>query len=108
MIKKCMMKDNLLLPKDLLGLSKIKSKNISLQFQNIYIYIDKLYDIVDKYDNTYHRTIKMKSTVVKTIIYTEENNDKISNLKLVNTYECQNIKTFLQKVTLQLGQKKLL
>ena len=24
------------------------------------VYIDKLYDIVDEYNNTYHRTIKMK------------------------------------------------
>ena len=24
------------------------------------VYIDELYDIVNKYNNTYHRTIKMK------------------------------------------------
>ena len=29
------------------------------------IYNDKLYEIVDKYDKTYHRTIKMKSADVK-------------------------------------------
>ena len=29
------------------------------------VYIDKLDDIVNKYDNTYRRTIKMKSTDVK-------------------------------------------
>ena len=29
------------------------------------VYIDKLYDIVDEYKNTYHRTIKMKPIGVK-------------------------------------------
>ena len=29
------------------------------------VYIDKLNDIVDKYNNTYHTTIKMKPTDVK-------------------------------------------
>ena len=29
------------------------------------VYIDKLDDIVNKYNNTYHRTIKMKSVDVK-------------------------------------------
>ena len=29
------------------------------------VYIDKLYDIVNKYDNTYHGTIKMKPVDVK-------------------------------------------
>ena len=29
------------------------------------VYIDKLDDIVDEYNNTYHRTIKMKPTDVK-------------------------------------------
>ena len=29
------------------------------------VYIDKLYDIVDEYNNAYHRTIKMKPVDVK-------------------------------------------
>ena len=29
------------------------------------VYIDKLNDIVDEYNNTYHRTIKMKPVNVK-------------------------------------------
>ena len=29
------------------------------------VYIDKLYDIVNKYNNTYHRTTKMKPVDVK-------------------------------------------
>ena len=40
------------------------------------VYIDKLDDIVNKYNNTYHRTIKMKPVDVKPIIYIDlkENN----------------------------------
>ena len=33
------------------------------------VYIDKLDDIVDQYNNTYHRTIKMKPIGVKDNIY---------------------------------------
>ena len=33
------------------------------------VYIDKLDDIVNKYNNTYHRTIKMKSVDVKSSTY---------------------------------------
>ena len=40
-------------------------------------YIDKLDDIVNKYNNTYHRTIKMKSVDVK-------NNAYIDSSKKVN------------------------
>ena len=43
------------------------------------VYIDKLDDIVDKYNNTYHTTIKMKPTDVKDNTYT--NADKEINNK---------------------------
>ena len=33
------------------------------------VYIDKLDDIVNEYNNTYHRTIKMKHTEVKDNTY---------------------------------------
>ena len=33
------------------------------------VYIDKLYDIVNKYQNTYHSTIKIKSVNVKSSTY---------------------------------------
>ena len=49
------------------------------------VYIDKLYDIVDKYNNTYHRTIKMKPVDVKdkTYIHSEkEVNDKDPKFKV--------------------------
>ena len=75
------------------------------------MYIDKLDDIVSKYNNTYHRTIKMKPidvsqthilTLVKKLMI------KILNLKLVILLEYQNIKTFLQKAMFQIGPKKFL
>ena len=68
-------------------------------------------DIVDKYNNTVHRTIKMKPIEVMDDYYAEYNkiaNKKILNLKLVIMLEFLNIKTFLLKDILQIGQKKFL
>ena len=73
-------------------------------------------DIVNKYDNTVHRTIKMKPIDVTDDYYAEYNensmelhsNKKILNLKLVTMLEFQNIKTFLLKDIPQIGQKKFL
>ena len=73
------------------------------------VYVDKLDDIVNKYNNTYHSTIKMKPVDVKSKIYIDPSkkiNDKDLDLKLVILLEYQNIKIFLQKVTLQIGLKK--
>ena len=73
------------------------------------VYIDKLDDIVNKYSNTYHRTIKMKPVDVKSNRYINSSKEimiKILNLKLVILLEYQNIKTFLQM--LQIGLKKFL
>ena len=50
------------------------------------MYIDKLDDIVDEYNNTYHTTIKMKPIDVKdnnTLILAKKLIIKILNLKLV-------------------------
>ena len=50
------------------------------------VYIDKLDDIVNEYNNTYHRTVKMKPIDVKDNTYInidKEVNDKILNLKSV-------------------------
>ena len=76
------------------------------------VYIDKLDDIINKYNNKYHRKVKMKPvdaknqahilTLVKKLIM------KILNLKLVILLEYQNIKTFLQKAMFQIGLKKFL
>ena len=52
------------------------------------MYIDKLYEIVNKCNNTYHSTIKMKSVDVKNSRYNDigekkKNNDKDSKFKVV-------------------------
>ena len=49
------------------------------------VYIDKLDDIVNEYNNTYHRTIKIKPVDVKdnTYILKKKLMIKIQNLKLV-------------------------
>ena len=52
------------------------------------VYIDKLDDTVNEYNNTYHRTIKMKPADVKDntyINFKKEVNDKDPNLKSVIT-----------------------
>ena len=52
------------------------------------VYIDKLDDIFNKYDNTYHRTIKMKPVDVKSNTYinsSKEINDKDPKFKIGDT-----------------------
>ena len=75
------------------------------------VYIDKLDDIVNGNNNTYHRTIKMKLIDVKAIhilILINKLMIKSLNLKLVIMQEFQNTKTFLLNVILQIGMKKFL
>ena len=75
------------------------------------VYIDKLDDIVNEYNNTCHSKIKMKPidvnqahilTLVKKLMI------KILNLKLIILLQYQNIKTFLQKAMFQIGLKRFL
>ena len=50
------------------------------------VYIDVLNDIVNRYNNTVHRTIKMKPIDVtgnSYVEYNEDSNKKILNLKLM-------------------------
>ena len=50
------------------------------------IYIDELDDIVNKYNNTIHKTIKMKPIDVTNdsyVKYNEEFNKKVLNFKLM-------------------------
>ena len=57
------------------------------------VYIDKLDDIVHKYNNIYHRTIKMKPIDVKDNTYInidKEVNDKDPKFKVGD--QCKNIK----------------
>ena len=68
------MKENLLLLKDSLEPEKNKTyKYITLVSQNVHT--DKLDDIVDKYNNTYHSTIKMKPADVKSSTYIDPNKE---------------------------------
>ena len=76
------------------------------------VYFDVLDDIVNKYNNTVHRSIKMKPIDVISDSYAEYNQDskkkKNTNLKLVIMLGFQNTKTFLLKDPFKIGQKFLL
>ena len=71
------------------------------------VYIDKLDDIIDKYNNAYHRTVKIKPIDKKSGIYFNfgvENIDKGPEFDVGDYVR----NTFLQKVALQIGLKKSL
>ena len=75
------------------------------------IYIDKSNDIINKYNNKYHNTIKTKPVDVKPstcINSSKEIIEKDPKFKLVIPLEYQNIKTYLQKAMFQIGLKKFL
>ena len=75
------------------------------------VYFDVLDDIVNKYNNAVHKTIRMKPIDVTSDSYAEYNEDsnkKVLNSKLVIMFEFQNTKTFLLKDILQIDQKKFL
>ena len=65
------------------------------------VYINKLDDIINKYNNTYHRAIKIKPIDVKDVTHVdfikefdEEYLKLMINLKLVVMSEFQNTKYF--------------
>ena len=65
------------------------------------VYIDKLDGIVNKCNNTNHRTIKMKPVDVKPskyIDFNKENNKEGLDLKLVILLEYQNKKYFCKRL----------
>ena len=75
------------------------------------VYFDVLDDIVDKYNNTVHKTIKMKPVDVTDAFMLNKMKvliKKVLNLKLVTMLEFQNMKTFLLRDILQICQKKFL
>ena len=93
---------------------KILKKKIYKYMTSKNEYIDKLDNIVNKYNNTYYNTIKMKPVDVKSSTYIDfifyilkKIIRKILNWKLVIMLEYQNIKTFLAKVMFLIGLKKL-
>ena len=64
------------------------------------MYIDKLGDIVNKYDNTYHSTIKMKPADVKSNAYIESSkqvNDKNSKFKIDDIVRISKYKNIFAK-----------
>ena len=69
------------------------------------VYINKLDDIVNEYNNTYHTTIKMKPIDVKDNTYI--NTSKNINCKDPK-FKVQNTKTFLLKCIYLIGAKKYL
>ena len=69
------MKDNLLFLKDLLKPERKKFTYTCLQYSTKSAYIDKLDDVVDKYNIIYHRTIKMMPVNVKSSAYIDLNKE---------------------------------
>ena len=68
-----------------------------------------LNDIVNKYNNTVHKTIKMKPIDDANDSYSEYNEDfnkTDPKFKVGTMLEFQNTKTFSLKDMLQIGQKK--
>ena len=64
------------------------------------VYIDKLDDIVNKYNNTYHRTIKMKPVDIKPstyIDYSKEINDEDPKFKIGDIVKISKYKNFFAK-----------
>ena len=64
------------------------------------VYIDKLDDIVNKYNNTYHSTIKMKPVDVKSNTYidsSKEINNKDPKFKIRNIVRISKHKNILTK-----------
>ena len=77
--------------------------------ENVYIY--KLYDIIKEYNNTYHKTIKMKPIDVKDnthIDFEKEVDNKDPKFKVGDYVRILTIKIFLLKGTCQIGLKKFL
>ena len=64
------------------------------------VYIDKLDDIVNKYNNKYHSTIKMKPVDIKSNTYIDSNkeiNDQHPKFKIVDTLIISKYKNIFAK-----------
>ena len=64
-------------------------------------YINKLDDIVNKYNNTYHNTIKMRPVDIKSNTYIEINkeiHDQNRKFKIVDNVRISKYKNFFAKV----------
>ena len=75
------------------------------------VYIDKLDDIVNEYNNTYHRTIKMKPVDVKDntyIDFKEETNDKDPKFKVGDHVRISKYKNIFAKIYIPNWSEKFL
>ena len=75
------------------------------------VYIDKLDGIVGEYNNTYHRTIKIKAADVKDNTYIDfkkEVNDKDPKFKVGDHVRISKYKNIFAKVIRRTGLKKFL
>ena len=75
------------------------------------VYFDGLDDIVDKYNNTVHRTIKMKPINVTSHSYAEYNedsNEKDPKYKVGNYVRISKYKNIFAKGSIKIGQMKFL
>ena len=75
------------------------------------VYIEKLDDIVKKYNNTYHTSIKMKPVDVKDNTYIDfkkEVNDKDPKFKIGDHVRISKYKNIFAKGICQIGQRKYL
>ena len=64
------------------------------------VYIDKLASIVNEYNNTYHRAVKMKPVLVKSITHIDfgiENNEKDQKFKFVERARISKYKNIFAK-----------
>ena len=66
------------------------------------VYIDKLDDIVNEYNNTYHTTIKMKPIDVKNSTYINTDEEIINDEEIIGTfYEKEFQKTNQEEFTIE-------
>ena len=75
------------------------------------VYIDKLDDIVNKYNNTYHSTIKMNHVALKSSTYIDsgkEIDNKDSKFKFGDIVRISKYKNIFAKGYNPIGQKKFL
>ena len=90
----------------------IRTKKIYKHMTSIWknVHINKLDDIMDEYNNTYHRTIEMKPIEVKDNTYIDfikEFNDKDPKFKVADHIRISKYKNILLKDILQIGLKFL-
>ena len=71
-------------------------------------YLPYLNELVDQYNNTYHRSINKKPINAGYSTLTEKIETNLKALKLMIELELLSIKIFLVKVTLKIGQEKYL